>query len=124
MKKAIFTIEIQNGVEMVLIGHDVNGKEVWVSVDYHDRLKNKSCSKYKKVAMKTKLVNTARISISDFTFDSKTNTISFFSTKTNKCWSKMFSLFDPLRADKLKQRKSWTQKDLITLKKLCKNGNN
>ena len=48
MKKAIFTIEIQNGVEMVLIGHDVNGKEVWVSADYHDRLKNKSYSKYKK----------------------------------------------------------------------------
>ena len=72
----------------------------------------------------TKLVNTARISISDFTFDDKTNTISFFSTKTNKCWSKKFSDFDPLRVDKLKQRKSWTQKDLITLKKLCKNGNN
>ena len=74
--------------------------------------------------MKNQLVNTARISISNFTFDGKTNTISFFSTKTNKRWSKRFSLFDPLRADKLKQRKSRTQKELNSLKKLCKNGNN
>ena len=74
--------------------------------------------------MKNQLVNTRKISISNFTFDSKTNTISFFSTKTNRCWSKAFSSFDPLRADKLNKRKVWTQKELSLLKKLCKNGNN
>ena len=46
MKKVIFTREIQNGVEMVLKGHDSNGKEIWVTNAYHDRIKNKSYSKY------------------------------------------------------------------------------
>ena len=72
--------------------------------------------------MKTQLVNTDRISISNFTFDSKTNTISFFSTKTNKCWSKMFSgLAFGIGAAYCSQKVS--QKDLNLLKKLCKNGN-
>lgn len=72
--------------------------------------------------MKNKLVNTARISISNFTFDSKTNTISFFSTKTNKCWSRIVSerLFSLLKHFS----KDYNQKTLIALKKLIKNGNN
>ena len=41
IKKAIYTREIQNGVEMILKGHDSNGREIWVSVEYHER-------KYKK----------------------------------------------------------------------------
>ena len=71
--------------------------------------------------MKPQLVNTARISISNFTFDSKTNTISFFSTKTNKCWSKKFSdvLFNAIES----HAKYFNQKELNNLKKLCKNGN-
>ena len=48
MKKAIFTREIQNGVEMVLKGYDNYGKEILVTAAYHDRVKNKSYSKYKK----------------------------------------------------------------------------
>ena len=72
--------------------------------------------------MNHRLVNTARISISNFTFDSKTNTISFFSTKTNKCWSRVFSplafgIGEAYCAQKV------SQKDLNLLKKLCKNGN-
>jgi len=48
MKKAIFTREIQNGVEMVLKGHDNGGKEIWVTAVYQDRVKNKSYSRYSK----------------------------------------------------------------------------
>ena len=72
--------------------------------------------------MKTKLVNTKRISISNFTFDSKTNTISFFSTKTNKCWKMVVSkvVFRILND----RAKNFNQKNLNLLKKLCKNGNN
>lgn len=72
--------------------------------------------------MKHQLVNTSRISISNFTFDSKTNTISFFSTKTNKCWSMVFS---PLAfgIGAAYCAKKVSQKDLNLLKKLCKNGN-
>ena len=72
--------------------------------------------------MKTKLVNTKRISISNFTFDSKTNTISFFSTKTNKCWKMIVSkvVFRILND----RAKNFNQKNLNLLKKLCKNGNN
>ena len=73
---------------------------------------------------KTRLVNTARISISNFTFDSKTNTISFFSTKTNKCWSSIFSpYFFELVVWLTKKPKYCTEKNLNSLKKLCKNGN-
>lgn len=72
--------------------------------------------------MKKQLVNTKRISISDFTFDSKTNTISFFSTKTNKCWKMIVSkvVFRILND----RAKNFNQKNLNLLKKLCKNGNN
>ena len=72
--------------------------------------------------MKTKLVNTARISISNFTFDSKTNTISFFSTKTNKCWSMVFK-YAFGSWEFLGKRNLLDEKELNTLKKLCKNGN-
>jgi len=37
MKKAIYTREIKNGVEMILKGFDHNGKEIWVTVEYHER---------------------------------------------------------------------------------------
>ena len=72
--------------------------------------------------MKNQLVNTNRISINNFTFDCKANTISFFSTKTNKCWSKEFSnvLFNAIES----HAKYFNQKELNQLKKLCKNGNN
>ena len=72
--------------------------------------------------MKKQLVNTKRISISNFTFDSKTNTISFFSTKTNKCWKMIVSkvVFRILND----RAKNFNQKNLNLLKKLCKNGNN
>ena len=73
--------------------------------------------------MKKQLVNTKRISISDFTFDSKTNTISFFSTKTNKCWSKKFKYFYFVLWHRISQKPDCTQKTLTCLKKLCKNGN-
>jgi len=76
--------------------------------------------------MKIKLVNTKRISISNFTFDSKTNTISFYSTKTNKCWSKTFksgSLFTIIK-NRATGKLNPTQKYLHTLKRMCKNGNN
>lgn len=68
------------------------------------------------------LVNTDRISMSNFTFDSKTNTISFFSTKTNKCWKMIVSkvVFSVLND----RAKNFNQKNLNLLKKLCKNGNN
>ena len=48
MKKAILTREFFNGVEMVLKGHDNGGREIWVTAAYHDRVKNKSYSKYRK----------------------------------------------------------------------------
>ena len=68
------------------------------------------------------LANTSRISISNFTFDSKTNTISFFSTKTNKCWKMIVSkvVFRILND----RAKNFNQKNLNLLKNLCKNGNN
>ena len=72
--------------------------------------------------MNHQLVNTARISISNFTFDSKTNTISFFSTKTNKCWNIAVNkpLYDFLE---INNKNNPTQSNLNYLKKLCKNGN-
>ena len=73
--------------------------------------------------MKPKLVNTARISISNFTFDSKTNTISFFSTKTNKCWSMTFDEIDFSALHEMCKIVQ-TKKLLNALKKLIKNGNN
>ena len=74
--------------------------------------------------MKNQLVNTARISISNFTFDSKTNTISFFSTKTNKCWSKKFSGLTFAYIVHYYENIELTQTELNSLKKLIKNGNN
>ena len=73
--------------------------------------------------MKNQLVNTNRISISNFTFDSKTNTISFFSTKTNKCCSKEFTkiAFDIWSI--LAKANDLTEVELNNLKKLCKNEN-
>jgi hypothetical protein len=38
-KKQAGEREIQNGVEMVLKGHDSNGKEVWVTAEYYDKPK-------------------------------------------------------------------------------------
>jgi len=73
--------------------------------------------------MNTRLVNTDRISISNFTLDSKTNTISFFSTKTNKCWSKKFEYLSFVLWHHISQKSDCTQKMLTCLKKLCKNGN-
>jgi len=74
--------------------------------------------------MKNQLANAARISISNFTFDSKTNTISFFSTKTNKCWSRGFSNIGFRLWELIFSKKEIYQYDLNRLKKLCKNGNN
>lgn len=73
--------------------------------------------------MKTKLVNTSRISISNFTFDSKTNTISFFSTKTNKCWSRTFSETGFNIWSSFGDTSDLSTRELNSLKKLCKNGN-
>ena len=73
--------------------------------------------------MKQQLVNTKRISISNFTFDSKANTISFYSTKTNKCWSRKFSGLAFSRIVFHYENIKLSQKDLNSLKKLCKNGN-
>jgi hypothetical protein len=72
--------------------------------------------------MNPRLVNTARISISNFTFDSKTNTISFSSTNTNKCWSRVFSKISFAVINV--KAKDFNQNNLNLLKKLCKNGNN
>ena len=74
--------------------------------------------------MNPRLVNTNRISISNFTFDDKTNTISFFSTKTNKCWSKKFEYLSFVLWRHILQKSDCTQKTLNSLKKCIKNGNN
>ena len=47
-KKAIFSRELQNGVEMVLRGYDNGGREIWVTAEYNDVKKQKSYSKYSK----------------------------------------------------------------------------
>lgn len=39
-KKAIGTRETQNDVEMVLKGHDDNGKEIWVTAEYYEKRKS------------------------------------------------------------------------------------
>ena len=38
-KKEIGTREIKNDIEMVLKGHDHNGKELWVTAKYNDKPK-------------------------------------------------------------------------------------
>jgi len=65
-----------------------------------------------------------RLSISNFTFELGTYIylVTFFSTRTNKQWSvstENYKLIDSVR-----NTENPKQKDLITLKKLCKNGNN
>ena len=73
--------------------------------------------------MKNQLVNTARISISNFTFELGTYIylVTFFSTKTNKQWS--VSTEDYKLIDSVRNIENPKQKDLTRLKKLCKNGN-
>ena len=75
--------------------------------------------------MKTKLVNTDRISISNFTFEVGKNVtkVTFFSTITNRLWRENVDDWS-LILRTLKNKNTPTQKDLIQLKKLCKNGNN
>ena len=63
-----------------------------------------------------------RLSISNFTFeriDSLGWKVCFYSTKTDKCWAMIVpnSIVCNIGYNP-------KQKDLITLKKLCKNGNN
>ena len=75
--------------------------------------------------MKNQLVNTNRISISNFTFEYAGELgyiVTFFSTKANKSWI-CKTINSQLINATLKTTKP-LQKDLITLKKLCKNGNN
>lgn len=74
--------------------------------------------------MKNQLVNNRKISISNFTFDDKTQAISFFSTKTNKCWSHEF-FSETYYGFKLFINEPSNQKQVYfnRLKKLCKNGN-
>lgn len=74
--------------------------------------------------MKTQLVNTARISISNFTFAlifAGEWYVTFYSTKTNKSWSRLITNYD--MPNSILRSCEPLQKDLITLKKLCKNGN-
>ncbi len=73
----------------------------------------------------TQLVNTARISISNFTFEvgKHVTKVTFFSTITNRLWRANVDDWS-LILRTLKNKNTPTQKDLITLKKLCKNGNN
>ena len=67
-----------------------------------------------------------RLLISDFTStylpSSCMYLVTFWSTKTNKSWCNYFSYL-PMVFDS-KYCPNPKQKDLITLKKLCKNGNN
>ncbi len=65
-----------------------------------------------------------RLAISNFTFDKDTYTISFFSTKTNKCWSRGFSGVGFRLWELIFSKKEIYQHDFNRLKKLCKNGNN
>ena len=74
--------------------------------------------------MKQKLVNTDRISISNFTFqllETNQYLVKFYSTKTNKEYMNIVNDIDLVLSCRIRGAK---QKDLITLKKLCKNGNN
>ena len=75
--------------------------------------------------MKNQLANTNRISISNFTFEYAGELgyiVTFFSTKTNKCWKIIVSkvVFRILNG----RAKNFNQKNLNLLKNLCKNGNN
>lgn len=67
-----------------------------------------------------------RLSISNFTLTYVPSRcmylVTFFSTKTNKSWGNYFSYVPMVFHSKICPNPK--QKDLITLKKLCKNGNN
>jgi len=65
-----------------------------------------------------------RLSISNFTFELGTYIylVTFYSTRTNKSWSVSTENYKLI--DSTKNSPNPKQKDLITLKKLCKNGNN
>lgn len=65
-----------------------------------------------------------RLSINNFTFEKDTCTISFFSTKTNKCWRKVFYLQSFRYFNILASKNLLSQTELNELKILCKNGNN
>ena len=75
--------------------------------------------------MKPQLVNTKRISISNFTFEHAEELgyiVIFFSTKRNKSW--ICKTINSQLINATLKTTNPLQKDLITLKKLCKNGNN
>ena len=75
--------------------------------------------------MKNQLVNTNRISISNFTFEYAGELgyiVTFFSTKTNKSW--ICKTINSQLINATLKTTNPLQKDLITLKNLCKNGNN
>lgn len=75
--------------------------------------------------MKNQLVNTKRISISNFTFEHAGELgyiVTFFSTKRNKSW--ICKTINSQLINATLKTTNPLQKDLITLKKLCKNGNN
>ena len=75
--------------------------------------------------MKHQLANTARISISNFTFEHAGELgyiVTFFSTKRNKSW--ICKTINSQLINATLKTTNPLQKDLITLKKLCKNGNN
>ena len=72
------------------------------------------------------LSSKTRLSISNFTFDKGTCTISFYSPKTNKCWSRGFSrLAFSIWENRFSDNRLYkSQRKFNSLKKLCKNGNN
>ena len=75
--------------------------------------------------MKSQLVSTKRISISNFTFEHAGELgyiVTFFSTKRNKSW--ICKTINSQLINATLKTTNPLQKDLITLKKLCKNGNN
>ena len=75
--------------------------------------------------MKNQLVNTKRISISNFTFEHAGELgyiVTFFSTKRNKSW--ICKTINSQLINATLKTTNPLQKDLITIKKLCKNGNN
>ncbi len=71
--------------------------------------------------MKPKLVNTSRISISNFTFEYAGELgyiVTFFSTKTNKSW--ICKTINSQLINATLKTTNPLQKDLIALKRLCK----
>lgn len=71
--------------------------------------------------MKNQLVNTKRISISNFTFEYAGELgyiVTFFSTKTNKSW--ICKTINSQLINATLKTTNPLQKDLIALKRLCK----